>query len=187
MSPTVIAYNEVYNAIQNGVISAGENEAAGVEAMKFYEVAPNLVLTQHAVTIRPICFSVKTFKTLDKGLQDAIVKAGKEAGDFGRELESSEEDDQARHAGEGRQAEAHRVRGARRHEEAGRSGDGGIREGTRRRGRLRQDQRYGLTEAMTAYKPWRVAAPPRHLLNTLRQGRRNDRHGAAHAKSLAAR
>ena len=43
MSPTVIAYNEVYNAIQNGVINAGENEAAGVEAMKFYEVAPNLV------------------------------------------------------------------------------------------------------------------------------------------------
>jgi len=29
MSPTVIAYNEVYNAIQNGVIQAGENEAAG--------------------------------------------------------------------------------------------------------------------------------------------------------------
>src|SRR4029078_11045179 len=30
MSPTVIAYNEIYNAIQNGVIAAGENEAAGV-------------------------------------------------------------------------------------------------------------------------------------------------------------
>ena len=40
MAPTVIAYNEVYNAIQNNVISAGENEAAGVESMKFYEVAP---------------------------------------------------------------------------------------------------------------------------------------------------
>ena len=50
MSPTVIAYNEVYNAIQNKVIAAGENEAAGVEAMKFYEVAPNLVLTKHAVS-----------------------------------------------------------------------------------------------------------------------------------------
>ena len=91
MSPTVIAYNEVYNAIQNGVIQAGENEAAGVEAMKFFEVAPNLVMTQHAVSIRPICFSVKTFKTLDKGLQDAIMKAGAEAGDFGRALESSED------------------------------------------------------------------------------------------------
>ena len=32
---------------------AGENEAAGVEAMKFYEVAPNLAMTQHAITIRP--------------------------------------------------------------------------------------------------------------------------------------
>src|SRR6185503_11190417 len=78
MSPTVIAYNEVYNAIQNGVISAGENEAAGVEAMKFYEVAPNLAMTQHAITIRPICFSGKTFKSLDKELQAAILKAGKE-------------------------------------------------------------------------------------------------------------
>src|SRR5712664_230700 len=91
MSPTVIAYNEVYNAIQNGVIQAGENEAAGVEQMKFYEVGPNLNLTQHAVSIRPICFSVKTLKTLPKDLQDAIMKAGKEAGDFGRQLESSEE------------------------------------------------------------------------------------------------
>ena len=91
MSPTVIAYNEVYNAIQNGVIAAGENEAAGVEAMKFYEVAPHLNMTQHAVSIRPICFSVKTLKTLPKPLQDAIMKAGKEAGDFGRQLESSEE------------------------------------------------------------------------------------------------
>ena len=53
MAPTVIAYNEVYNAIQNDVISAGENEAAGVEQMKFYEVAPNLAMTRHAITIRP--------------------------------------------------------------------------------------------------------------------------------------
>ncbi|MGH8674576.1 MAG: TRAP transporter substrate-binding protein, partial [Burkholderiales bacterium] len=45
MAPTVIAYNEVYNAIQNGVIAAGENEAAGVEQMKFYEVAPHLSMT----------------------------------------------------------------------------------------------------------------------------------------------
>jgi TRAP-type C4-dicarboxylate transport system substrate-binding protein len=63
MAPTVIAYNEVYNAIQNNVIAAGENEAAGVESMKFYEVAPHLAMTEHAITIRPICFSAKTFKT----------------------------------------------------------------------------------------------------------------------------
>ena len=91
MSPTVIAYNEIYNAIQNGVINAGENEAAGVEAMKFNEVGPNINLTRHAITIRPICFSGKTFAKLPKDLQDAIVKAGKEAGAYGRQIESSED------------------------------------------------------------------------------------------------
>jgi len=91
MSPTVIAYNEVYNAIQNGVIAAGENEAAGVEQMKFYEVGPNLNLTRHAITIRPLCFSGKTFKKLPADLQAAIVKAGKEAGIYGRQIESSED------------------------------------------------------------------------------------------------
>jgi TRAP-type transport system periplasmic protein len=91
MSPTVIAYNEIYNAIQNGVIAAGENEAAGVEQMKFYEVGPNLAMTEHAITIRPICFSGKTFKKLSPDLQAAIIKAGKEAGGYGRQIESSED------------------------------------------------------------------------------------------------
>ena len=73
MAPTVIAYNEIYNAIQNGVINAGENEAAGVEAMKFYEVGPNLLMTEHAITIRPIVFSGKTYKKLPPDLQAAIT------------------------------------------------------------------------------------------------------------------
>jgi tripartite ATP-independent transporter DctP family solute receptor len=92
MAPTVIAYNEVYNAIQNGVIAAGENEAAGVEQMKFYEVAPHLSMTQHAITIRPLCFAGKTFKKLDKDLQAAVLRAGKEAGAYGRQIESSEDE-----------------------------------------------------------------------------------------------
>jgi tripartite ATP-independent transporter DctP family solute receptor len=92
MAPTVIAYNEIYNAIQNGVIQAGENEAAGVEAMKFYEVGPNLNMTQHAITIRPLCFSGKTFKGLDKNMQAAVLRAGKEAGAYGRQVESGEDE-----------------------------------------------------------------------------------------------
>ncbi len=92
MAPTVIAYNEVYNAIQNNVIAAGENEAAGVEQMKFFEVAPHLAMTQHAITIRPLCFSTKTFKKLDPALQAAVLRAGKEAGAYGRQIESSEDE-----------------------------------------------------------------------------------------------
>ena len=91
MAPTVIAYSEVYNAIQTGVIDAAENEAAGVEQMKFYEVGPHIGLTQHAITVRPLCFSNKTFQRLPEDLQAAIIKAGKEAGAFGREIESSQD------------------------------------------------------------------------------------------------
>jgi TRAP-type C4-dicarboxylate transport system substrate-binding protein len=91
MAPTVIAYDEVYNGIQNGVIEAGENEAAGVEQMRFNEVAPQLSLTQHAITIRPIVFSGKTFRALPEDLQQCIVSSGKEAGAYGREIESSED------------------------------------------------------------------------------------------------
>jgi TRAP-type C4-dicarboxylate transport system substrate-binding protein len=60
--------------------------------MKFYEVAPHLSMTQHAITIRPLCFSGKTFKKLDKNLQAAVLKAGKEAGAYGRKIESSEDE-----------------------------------------------------------------------------------------------
>jgi TRAP-type C4-dicarboxylate transport system substrate-binding protein len=91
MAPQVIAYNEVYNAIQNNVIEAGENEAAGVEQMRFYEVGPNLLMTEHAITIRPLCFSVQTLNRLPRELQEAIRRAGKEAGTFGRQAESSED------------------------------------------------------------------------------------------------
>jgi TRAP-type C4-dicarboxylate transport system substrate-binding protein len=59
--------------------------------MRFYEVAPNLALTQHAITIRPLCFSGKTFKRLPADLQAAILRAGKEAGAYGRDIESKED------------------------------------------------------------------------------------------------
>ena len=91
MAPQVIAYNEVYNAIQNNVIEAGENEAAGVEQMRFYEVAPNLLMTEHAITIRPLCFSVQTLNRLPRELQEAIRRAGREAAAFGRQTESGED------------------------------------------------------------------------------------------------
>jgi TRAP-type C4-dicarboxylate transport system substrate-binding protein len=90
-APTVIAYDEVYNAIQTGVIDAAENEAAGIEQMKFYEVGPHIALTKHAITVRPLCFSGKRFRDMPEDLQAAILKAGKEAGAYGRELESTQD------------------------------------------------------------------------------------------------
>ncbi len=90
-APSAIAYNEVYNAIQTGVIAGFENEAASIQNLKFYEVAPFLSLTRHAITVRPIVMSGKTFRTLPADLQAAVLEAGKEAGAYGRELEARED------------------------------------------------------------------------------------------------
>lgn len=90
-APSVIAYDEVYNAIQTGVIKAAENEAAGVEQMKFYEVGPHLALTKHAITVRPLMFSNKTYQRLPAKLQACIDEAGPQAGKHGREIESGED------------------------------------------------------------------------------------------------
>jgi TRAP-type C4-dicarboxylate transport system substrate-binding protein len=90
-APTVIAYSEVYNAVQTGVISGAENEAAGIQQMKFYEVGPHVSLTKHAITVRPLAFSNKTFQRLDEELQGCITEAGRTAGAHGREIESSQD------------------------------------------------------------------------------------------------
>ena len=90
MSPNVIAYSEVYNAIQTGVIDAAENEAAGIRQMKFYEVGPNISLTAHSITVRPLAFSGKTLRKLPEDLQSAIIQAGKDAGTYGRVTELTE-------------------------------------------------------------------------------------------------
>lgn len=90
-APSAIAYNEVYNAIQTGVIAGFENEAASIQNLKFYEVAPNITLTKHAITVRPLTMSGKTFRKLPEDLQAIIVEAGAKAGAFGREIESRED------------------------------------------------------------------------------------------------
>jgi len=91
-APTVIAYDEVYNAIQTGVIQAGENESPGWSQMKWNEVAPAISKTMHAITIRPLVFSAKTFRKLPSDLQSCLLKAAPIAGAHGRKWERDADD-----------------------------------------------------------------------------------------------
>ncbi len=77
-APTVIAYDEVYNAIQTGVIEAAENEAAGIEQMKFYEVGPYVVADPACDHRAPALSSpTRPSQRLPPKLQECIVTAGK--------------------------------------------------------------------------------------------------------------
>lgn len=85
--PSVIAYDEVYSAIQTGVIQGLENEKVGYAQMRFYEVASHYTLNEHAITVRPLFISEKAYKQFSSKVQAAIMKAGAEAGKFGTEVE----------------------------------------------------------------------------------------------------
>lgn len=91
-TPTVISGNEVYNAIQTGVITGAENSASALSYFKWYEVAPEVSLTTVAIIIRPLLFSGKRFRTLPSDLQEAIRKAGNEAMEYERRLEMAVDD-----------------------------------------------------------------------------------------------
>jgi len=91
-APTVIAYDEVYNAIQTGVIQAGENESPGWSQMKWHEVASAISKTMHAITIRPLVFSAKTFRKLPSDLQSCLQKAAPVAGAHARKWERDADD-----------------------------------------------------------------------------------------------
>jgi TRAP-type C4-dicarboxylate transport system substrate-binding protein len=86
-------YTEVYNAIKTGVLDALENEPAGLESMKFYEVAPYYVLTQHQIVTRTMAMSEKRFQSFPKEIQEAILKAGKDAAAYHRKIESGSVDE----------------------------------------------------------------------------------------------
>jgi TRAP-type C4-dicarboxylate transport system substrate-binding protein len=91
MRPTPLDYMEVYNAIKTGVIDGLENESASLMSMKFYEVAPNIIQTQHAITVRPLWMSEKSFQKLPKDLQEIVLRAGKEATKFHRDTETKDD------------------------------------------------------------------------------------------------
>ncbi|MEP3346816.1 MAG: TRAP transporter substrate-binding protein [Litoreibacter sp.] len=106
-APSAIAYSEVYNAIQTGVVDGLENEAASLLQFKFYEVAPHVTLTGHSITVRPIIMSGKSFRKLDADMQAAVMKAGSEAGAYGRELESREDGEKLQQMIDAGNIEAH--------------------------------------------------------------------------------
>jgi TRAP-type C4-dicarboxylate transport system substrate-binding protein len=90
LKATPMDYMEVYNAIKTGVLDGLENEPAGLQSMKFYEVAPYYVLTSHQITTRMLAMSEKKFQSLPKDLQEAVLKAAKEAAAYARKTEVAE-------------------------------------------------------------------------------------------------
>jgi TRAP-type transport system periplasmic protein len=76
---------EVYLAIQQGAVAGQENPIDTIHANKFYEVAPNVTLTQHVYSPIPLAVSEKTWAKLSDADKTAITRAAKETGTWLRE------------------------------------------------------------------------------------------------------
>ncbi|HSB72930.1 MAG TPA: TRAP transporter substrate-binding protein [Candidatus Methylomirabilis sp.] len=85
--PSVVAYAEVYNALQTGVVECAENESLTFTTAKWAEAAKTVALTQHSVTIRPFLMSAKNLAKLSRADQDMVRAVGREAAAYEVKLE----------------------------------------------------------------------------------------------------
>ncbi|MGL4574088.1 MAG: TRAP transporter substrate-binding protein [Burkholderiaceae bacterium] len=85
---------EVYLAIQQGAVSGQENPVDTIYSNKFYEVAPNVTLTNHVYSPIPLAISEKTWAKLSPADQKAVTEAAQVAATFSRNLISGNDANQ---------------------------------------------------------------------------------------------
>lgn len=88
-TPTPMAWGEVFIALQQGTIDGQENPLIIFSTVKIYEVQKHLSLTGHFYSPAPFLMSKQVFDSFDKDIQDAILRAEKEARDWEREYSAS--------------------------------------------------------------------------------------------------
>lgn len=92
ISPTPMAWAEVYPALQQKVIDAQENPIAVIYASKINEVQKYLSLTGHVYSPAPVIFSMMKWNRIPKADQEIIAKAAKEVAAYQRKLNRDAED-----------------------------------------------------------------------------------------------
>ena len=74
-----MGYDQVFSALQTGVIDGAENNPPSFVFDNHYTVAKNYTLTEHLIVPEILVFSRKTWDTLSKSDQDLLRKFGREA------------------------------------------------------------------------------------------------------------
>ena len=74
-----MGYDQVFNALQTGVVDGAENNPPSFVFDNHYQVAKFYTLDEHLIVPEMLVFSKKTWDTLSKEDQALLVKFGKEA------------------------------------------------------------------------------------------------------------
>ncbi len=87
VKPSVMAWKEIYTGLQLGAIDGLLNEPEWVLRMRFNEVAPHLVMTDHDITVRLLTMSEQTWERLNESEQQAVTMAARESAAYARKVQ----------------------------------------------------------------------------------------------------
>ena len=140
--PQVMAFSEVYQALQTGVVDGTENPPSNLYTQKMHEVQKHVTLTDHGYLGYAVIVNKKFWDGLPADVRGQLEKAMEEATDYANEIAKEENDDALEKVKKSGKTQVHRPdagRSAWRLKKAlvqGAQGDGGAhRQGTDR-GRL---------------------------------------------------
>ena len=90
-NPISVPFAELYEALRQGVADAQENPLPTIKAMNFDDVQSYLMLTQHQLIVVPWVINEVAYQQLSSNQQEALMRAGAEAGAYATELTAAAE------------------------------------------------------------------------------------------------
>jgi C4-dicarboxylate-binding protein DctP len=92
-SPQILAFSEVYQALQTGVVDGCENTASNYLTQKFHEVQKHITIAEHAHLQYAVITNSKFWSGLPADLRAALDKAMDESTDYTNSIAEQENTD----------------------------------------------------------------------------------------------
>jgi C4-dicarboxylate-binding protein DctP len=91
-SGTTMDWNEIYTAMQTGVIDGMEASPSMINSMKFQDIAKNLTITNHIIACVYYFFNEKWFNSLPADLQKVVRESASEAAAFQAKIDDEDQE-----------------------------------------------------------------------------------------------
>jgi len=91
--PQVMAFSEVYQALQTGVVDGFENTPSNIYTQKVHEVQKYMTLSDHGYIGYVVIANAKFWDSLPSDLRGILAQSIAEASDFADEIAKKENDD----------------------------------------------------------------------------------------------
>lgn len=92
-NPQVMAFSEVYTALQQGVVDGTENPVSNLYTQKMHEVQKHLTISNHGYLGYAVIVNKRFWDGLPQDIRAALEAAMREATDYERRIAQEENDD----------------------------------------------------------------------------------------------